>query len=110
MRVLQVLLASLFIYSGSAVAAPGPTLSDALINDYSSSTQTQQSVRTPASSFQRPGILPCPDESRITKMNDLARLENHSRDCHPSTGGALQSQPNRPEGEVRGSEIPSQFE
>jgi hypothetical protein len=98
------------MYSASAFATPAPSLSDTLINDYSSSTQAERSARAPASGvFKNPGILPCPDQSQMTKRNDLARLENHSRDCNPSTGGALQSQPNRPEGEVHGSEVPSEF-
>lgn len=109
MRILHVIAVTIFVYSSAAFAAPAPSLSDALINDQSSSVHAERSVRTPTGTFQRPGILPCPDQSRMTKMNDLARLENHSRDCSP-TGGALQSQPNRPEGEVRGSEVPSQFE
>ncbi|MBO9666348.1 MAG: hypothetical protein J7501_05995 [Bdellovibrio sp.] len=59
--------------------------------------------------FKNPGILPCPDQSRMTVEKDLAKLENHSRDCGPNAGGAILTQPDRPDGEVRDSDVPSQF-
>ncbi len=94
-----------------ATAAPAPSRSDQLMNEYSSSSNVDRSLRAPSSSvFKDPGILPCPDQSQYTKMNDLARLENHSRDCKPRASGTIMVDPDRPEGEVRGSEVPVQFE
>ncbi|QDK46784.1 hypothetical protein DOM22_17290 [Bdellovibrio sp. ZAP7] len=111
MRILKVLLATLILsVSSIAFAAPSTSRSDTLMSDDGSAEQSLTTTRRPSSLFKQPGILPCPDQSRMTKMNDLARLENHSRDCQPSTDGALRVQPDRPDGEVQGSEVPAQFE
>lgn len=110
MRILKVLLATLIFYASSALAAPSQSRTDTLMSDDGTALQSQRATRSPSSLFKQPGILPCPDQSQTTKMNDLARLENHSRDCRPSTGGALKVQPDRPDGEVQGSEVPAQFE
>ncbi|WP_413292670.1 hypothetical protein ACLSU7_14705 [Bdellovibrio sp. HCB185ZH] len=111
MRILKVLLTALILSASSyAFAAPEPSRSSTLMSDDGSAAQTQTTSRRPSSVFKQPGILPCPDQSQMTKMNDLARLENHSRDCHPSTDGALRVEPDRPDGEVQGSEVPAQFE
>ncbi|WP_413558696.1 hypothetical protein [Bdellovibrio sp. HCB209] len=94
----------------SATAAPTPSR-DELVNGVSSSPEVDRALRTPMSgSFKDPGILPCPDQSQYTKMRDLAKLENHSRDCKPRASGTLMIDGDRPEGEVRGSEVPAQFE
>ncbi|WP_413585338.1 hypothetical protein [Bdellovibrio sp. HCB274] len=103
------LLSVLFFFSLQAGAAPMPSQADELINEYSNSPDAQRASRAPNGMFKRPGVMPCPDQSQMTKMNDLAKLENHSKDCHPSSGGALRLDQDRPDGEVRGSEVPSQF-
>jgi hypothetical protein len=108
MRILKVLLASVIFSASSALAAPTSSRSETLLSDDGTATQSQTATRGPASLFRQPGILPCPDQSQMTRMNDLARLENHSRDCRPS-GGAIRVDPDRPDGEVRDSEVPAQF-
>ncbi|WP_413575900.1 hypothetical protein ACLVWU_16060 [Bdellovibrio sp. HCB290] len=109
MRTPIMILAMLFVSGSVSWAAPMPSHSDELINEYSNSPEAQRASRAPNGMFKRPGVMPCPDQSQITKMNDLAKLENHSKDCKPSSGGALRIDQDQPDGEVRGSEVPSQF-
>ncbi len=109
MRILKVLLATLILQASYALAAPTTSRSDTLMSDDGTTTQSQTVTRSPAGLFKQPGILPCPDQSRMTRMDELARLESHSRDCRPS-GGAILTQPDRPDGEVRDSDLPTQFQ
>ncbi|MEK2688953.1 hypothetical protein [Bdellovibrio sp. GT3] len=108
MRTPMLFLAGLIISAATPVYAAPSSNMDQMINDYSNSPDVDRALRSKGV-FQRPGVLPCPDQSQMTKMNDLAKLENHSKDCHPSAGGALRVDPDRPDGEVRGSEVPAQF-
>lgn len=109
MRILQVLLVTVLSYSFTFASA-AVSRGDVLINDISDSSDSQRATRVPAGYFRHPGILPCPDQSQTSKISDLARLENHSKDCQPTTGGALKLNPNQPSEQEPSSDIPLRME